>query len=105
MVRIRQAGVSEAGLMTELRCAFLEEELKQSLPDGFADRLRGWIEDAAADGRLLFWLAEHEGKVAGCAAVNPYPHMPSAYFRRGVGWYLLNVYVKPANRRQGIANA
>ncbi|WP_199098375.1 GNAT family N-acetyltransferase [Dyella sp. ASV21] len=105
MVRIRQAGVPDAGVMTELRCAFLEEELGHSLPDGFADQLRGWIEEAALDGRLLFWLAELEGKVAGCVAVNPYPHMPSAYFSAGVGWYLLNMYVKPAYRRQGVAAA
>lgn len=105
MVRIRQAGVPDAGVMTELRCAFLEEELGHTLPDGFADQLRSWIEEAALDGRLLFWLAELEGRVAGCVAVNPYPHMPSTYFPSGVGWYLLNMYVKPAYRRQGVASA
>ncbi|WP_430389599.1 GNAT family N-acetyltransferase [Dyella sp. 20L07] len=105
MVRIRQAGLPDASVMTGLRCTFLEEELGQALPDGFADHLRNWIEEAVQDGRLLFWLAEHEGKVAGCAAVNPYPHLPSAQFQRGVGWYLLNIYVKPSSRRQGIAAA
>ncbi|WP_243043050.1 GNAT family N-acetyltransferase [Dyella sedimenti] len=105
MMRIRQAGVPDAGVMTQLRCAFLEDELGQSLHDGFADQLRGWIEEAALDGRLLFWLAEQDGRVAGCVAVNPYPHLPSAYFPGGIGWYLLNMYVKPAYRRRGIASA
>ena len=105
MLRIRQAGLPDAGVMTELRCAFLENELEQSLPGGFADHLRSWIEDAVQEGHLLFWLAEYDGRVAGCAAVNPYRHLPSAHFRRGLGWYLLNVYVKPASRRQGIAAA
>jgi N-acetylglutamate synthase-like GNAT family acetyltransferase len=104
MVRIRLAGEADAGLITDLRCAFLDE-LGQTLEDGFADHLRSWVEDTLQDHRLLVWLAEIDGRVAGCAAVNPYPHMPSAQFPRGVGWYLLNVYVKPAHRKAGVAGA
>ena len=99
MVRIRQAVLHDAGVLTELRCAFLEEELRQQLPDGFADQLRGWIEEAMPEGRLLAWLAEVEGRAAGCVMVHPYTHLPSAYFVRGVGWYVLNMFVKPAHRR------
>jgi len=105
MVRIRQAGLHDAGVLTELRCAFLEEELHQQLPEGFADQLRSWIEEALPEGRLLFWLAEVDGRIAGCVAAHPYTHMPSAYFRRGVGWYVLNMYVKKSHRRQGVAAA
>jgi GNAT superfamily N-acetyltransferase len=104
MVRIRLAGQADAGLITDLRCQFLEE-LGQPLQDGFADRLRNWIEEASQDGRLLVWLAEIEGRAVGCAAVNPYPHMPSAQYPSGCGWYLLNVYVKPSQRRAGVAAA
>ncbi|MHA6203281.1 N-acetyltransferase family protein [Dyella soli] len=104
MARIRLAGQADAGILTDLRCMFLEE-LGQQLHDGFADTLRSWIEEALQDGRLLVWLAEVDGRVAGCTAVNPYPHMPSPHFPRGVGWYVLNVYVKPAHRRIGIAQA
>ena len=68
MVRIRQAVLHDAGVLTELRCAFLEEELRQQLPDGFADQLRGWIEEAMPEGRLLAWLAEVEGRAAGCVS-------------------------------------
>ena len=105
MLRIRQAQLHDAGVLTQLRCAFLEEELHQQLPEGFADDLRGWIEEALPDGRLLFWLAEVDGRVAGCVAVHPQTHMPSAYYRRGIGWYVLNMYVKKSYRRQGVANA
>ncbi len=105
MLRIRQAGLSDAGVLTQLRCAFLEEELRQELSEGFADDLHAWIEEAIPEGRLLFWLAELDGRAAGCVAVHPYAHMPSAYFRRGLGWYVLNMYVKPPHRRQGVANA
>lgn len=105
MVRIRQAGLHDAGVLTDLRCAFLEEELQQQLPEGFADHLRGWIEDAIPEGRLLAWLAEVEGRAVGCVMVHPYTHLPSAYFPRGVGWYVLNMYVKKAHRRQGAAAA
>jgi GNAT superfamily N-acetyltransferase len=104
-MRIRQAGLHDAGVLTDLRCAFLEEELHQQLPEGFADQLRGWIEEALPAGRLLAWLAEVEGRMAGCVMVHPYTHMPSAFFRSGVGWYILNMYVKPTHRRQGIAGA
>jgi len=105
MLRIRQAGLHDAGVLTQLRCAFLEDELHQQLPEGFADRLRAWIEEALPEGRLLFWLAEVDGRAAGCVAVHPYTHMPSAYFRSGVGWYVLNMYVKPGHRRQGVAGS
>ncbi len=104
MLRIRLAGLSDAGLVTDLRCTFLEE-IGQQLDDGFADYLRSWIDDALADGRLRVWLAELDGRIVGCTAVNPYPRMPSAHYPRGVGWHLHNVYVKPANRKAGIALA
>ena len=104
MTRVRLAVQSDAGTLTELRCAFLEE-MGQRLPDGFADHLRDWIETALQAGRLHAWLAEHEGRVVGSAAVNPYPHMPSANYPTGQGWYLLNVYVKPAQRQGGIGTA
>lgn len=104
MVRIRQAGQGDAGMLTELRCAFLEE-MGQTLPDGFADRLREWIEAAFADGRLLAWFAELDGRVVGVAAVNPCPHLPSAVYRNGVGWYLLNVYVRKDYRHAGAGRA
>ncbi len=98
------AGQGDAGTLTQMRCAFLEE-LGQALPDGFADHLRAWVEAAFADGRLLCWMAEQDGKILGCAAVNPYAHLPSAGYPAGVGWYLLNVYVKPAHRRGGVAGS
>jgi GNAT superfamily N-acetyltransferase len=104
MLRIRLAGQADAGLITDLRCMFLHE-LGQALADGFADHLRSWVEEALQDGRLLVWLAESDGRAVGCAAVNPYPHMPSAQYPGGLGWYLLNVFVKPAHRRAGVAAA
>ncbi|SFS13139.1 N-acetylglutamate synthase, GNAT family [Dyella sp. OK004] len=101
MARVRLAGQGDAGLLTELRCAFLEE-MGQSLPDGFADRLRAWIEEAIATEHLYAWLAEQEGRVVGSAAVNPFPHLPSANYPTGRGWYLLNVFVKPKHRGEGV---
>jgi GNAT superfamily N-acetyltransferase len=98
------AGLADAGLMTDLRCAFLEE-IGQRLEDGFADRLRSWIDEALSDGRLQLWLAELDGRVAGCAAINTYARMPSANYPNGIGWHLHNVYVKPPNRKAGIAVA
>jgi len=104
MTRVRLAGQGDAGTLTDLRCAFLEE-MGQQLPDGFADHLRDWIETALQAGRLQAWLAEHEGRVIGSAAVNPYPHLPSVNYPSGTGWYLLNVYVKPAQRQGGVGTA
>lgn len=104
MTRVRLAGQGDASTLTELRCAFLEE-MGQTLPDGFSDHLRDWIETALGAGRLHAWLAEREGRVIGSAAVNPYPHMPSANYPTGLGWYLLNVYVKPTHRHDGVGAA
>ncbi|MFC4761598.1 GNAT family N-acetyltransferase [Dyella koreensis] len=104
MARVRLAGQGDAGTLTDLRCAFLEE-MGQHLPDGFADRLRAWIEQAMGAGQLHAWLAELDGRTVGSAAVNPFPHLPSATYPTGQGWYLLNVYVKPGQRGDGIGSA
>ncbi len=104
MIDVRLATLADAGELTRMRCAFLEE-LGQRLAQDFAGYLQAWVEAALQDGRLLAWLAEDEGGVAGSAAVNPYPHLPSQGYPRGMGWYLLNVYVQPPRRRAGVASA
>jgi GNAT superfamily N-acetyltransferase len=105
MIDVRLATLADAGELTRMRCAFLEE-LGQRLAGDFPGYLQGWVEAALQDGRLLAWLAVNgEGAAVGSAAVNPYPHLPSQGYPRGMGWYLLNVYVRPPRRRSGVASA
>ncbi|HEY6917415.1 MAG TPA: GNAT family N-acetyltransferase [Allosphingosinicella sp.] len=65
---------------------------------------REWLAPRLADGRYFGWVAEHEGRaVAGLGMMEidwpPHPAHP-LMSKRG---YILNVYVEPEYRGQGIA--
>lgn len=65
---------------------------------------RAWLEPRLADGSYFGWVAEHEGQaVAGLGMMiigwPPHPSHPMQC-ERG---YILNVYVEPEFRGQGIA--
>ncbi len=64
-----------------------------------------WVREKLADGRYVSWIAEEASRVAGSAALlivdwPPHPFHPDSS-QRG---YLLNVYVEPEFRKQGLAH-
>jgi GNAT superfamily N-acetyltransferase len=65
---------------------------------------RAWLEPRLADGRYFGWALEHEGRAVGGLGMMeidwpPHPSHPEMD-RRG---YVLNVYVEPDFRGQGLA--
>jgi len=105
-IKIRDAGTSDVGVILHHRRAMF---LDMGLTDAAAlDRMEAtgttWFRESMQSGLYRGWLAENEdGQVVAGAGVVVVP-WPSHYFtadtRRAV---ILNVYTKPAYRRQGIA--
>ncbi len=65
-----------------------------------------WVTERLADGRYLGWIACYEGRPVASAGLwiidwPPVPHDPTSTSRG----YLLNVFVEPEFRRQGLARS
>lgn len=78
----------------------------QALLDAMAEPFRDWLEPRLADGRYFGFIAECDGQAVGGIGLMvlewpPHPLHPTQD-RRG---YVLNVYVEPTHRGQGIARA
>jgi len=78
----------------------------EALLDAMAGPFRDWLKPRLDDGRYFGFIAERDGKAVGGIGLMvlewpPHPLHP-AQDRRG---YVLNVYVEPAHRGQGIARA
>lgn len=64
---------------------------------------RHYYEAHLADGRHIACLAYAEGVAVGCGGVCFYGEMPSPDNPSGKCAYLMNIYVRPEYRREGIA--
>jgi len=78
----------------------------EALLAAMADPFRAWLEPCLVDGRYFGFIAERDGAPVGGIGLMeldwpPHPLHPDQD-RRG---YVLNVYVEPAHRGQGIAKA
>lgn len=83
---------------------FRDSGRAESILAEMAAPFRDWLAPRLADGRYFGWLIEEEGEIAagvGMMEIDWPPHpMHPASGRRG---YILNLYVEPAHRRQGLA--
>lgn len=102
---IRPAVVDDAYLLARLRAAMWDENHAD------APASREHVEEAYTywyemleQGRMVAWLAEEQGEAVGIAAMllHRHPPLPISARRRG---YVTAVYVVPAWRRKGIAQA
>lgn len=57
-----------------------------------------------ADGSFVELIASVDGKEAGCGSVSFYDEMPSPDNPTGRCAYIMNIYVRPAYRRRGVAD-
>ena len=83
---------------------YLEAGRPPSAVETAEEPFRRWLQPKLADGSYLGWLVEAEGRViagAGLIVLDwpPHPLHPTES-RRG---YILNVYVEPESRGQGLA--
>lgn len=100
---IRPLGDDPFERLMDLRVAMFAEE--GPLAPEQADALRvdtaRWQQQHAQ--ACTHWLAWAQDQAVGCASLAWFPRLPYPGHATGLEAYLLNVYVQPAWRRQGIA--
>ncbi len=103
-MQIRTATASDAETISGHRDRmFLDMGIDPAVVTAASDPALRWIRAALADGRYLGWLATEDSGVVGGVGLTfldlP-PNMHTVNDQRG---YLLNMFVEPAFRGQGIA--
>ena len=69
------------------------------------EELNRFFEEKIADGSLVEWLVEEEGKIIATAAIFFIEFPPSYTNRTGMKGYITNMYTAPDYRGKGIAKA
>jgi GNAT superfamily N-acetyltransferase len=108
MIETRGATAGDAKLITAHRrgmFAAMGRGTEESLNE-MCRTFEPWVTVRLADGRYLGWVAYCEGRPVGSAGLwimdwPPVPHDPASTSRG----YLLNVFVEPDFRRQGLARS
>lgn len=110
---IRRARTEDIDLVCAMRVAFLADHRGigvEELPDGFAAGTRDYLHAAQAAASVRSWLAtdENDGtsdRCAGVVTVLLLAMPPSPDDPRVLEGYVLNMFVVPGARRQGIGQA
>lgn len=112
-VQIRPATTADLDTVTRLRLAFLADLRRDQHPGAaldaeFADATATFLAGASRAGRLHSWLAETAGgadRRHGIVSVLLFPVPPRPDDRRPYDGYIINMYVAPERRHQGIGRA
>lgn len=112
---VRAAEASDIPRLAHHRSAMFRDmgQLAVHLEAPLAQATAGWLRDALPRGEYLAWVAEDKGspgEVIGGAGVQlrpilPRPHPGVDDLELGPEAIVLNVYVEPAWRRRGVAEA
>ncbi len=104
--RVRRANTQDAPLLAYQRAAMFRdmgvmEEAEADVIRAFQD----YATTALGDGRLLAWLALVDDTAVGGLAAHLQDGPPMAHWMSGRGARLIDMFVEPAWRRQGVARA
>ena len=105
MAEIRRATVADAKAIGQMRVRmFVDAEVVFQVPqETMAENFVAWVRPKLEDGSYVGWIAEEQHVAvagAGLWVMEWPPHFLHAEPERG---YLLNFYVAPEMRRQGLA--
>lgn len=105
MAEIRRATAADAEAIGEQRVQmFVDAEVRFEAPvETMRANFVAWVRPKLEDGSYVGWLVEQDGRLVGGAGLwvmDWPPHFMDAEPQRG---YLLNFYVAPEMRRQGLA--
>jgi GNAT superfamily N-acetyltransferase len=105
MVDIRPASPLDAALIAGQRRQMFEDAgvLPSGLEQELTESFEAWVQPRLAAGEYLGWIAEANGEVVGGAGLWLMPFPPHFLDLSPCRGYLLNFYVAPAMRGQGIA--
>jgi ribosomal protein S18 acetylase RimI-like enzyme len=106
MLATRQTTEEDAALITAHRRAMFASMRfsRDEILDAMSRSFEPWVRKMIAAGKYLGWVAEQDGRAAASAGLlildwPPHPFDPAGE-QRG---YILNVFVEPEFRRQGLA--
>ena len=105
MVHIRTATSKDAEIIGEQRvrmfadAGIADEQTTAPMSKTFVP----WVLGKLRDGSYVGWLAEHEGKIVGGAGLWMMEFPPNWMDEQPLRAYLLNFFVVPEMRRQGLA--
>lgn len=106
---MREAGPDDLDVVGALRLAFLADHrgvAPSDLPDGFGARTRAYLDRQQRAGTIGSWLAEDDaGRAVGVVTLLVLDMPPRPGDDRTGEGYVLNMYVDPAARRQGIGRS
>lgn len=107
MQSFRPVAPTDLELICHHRAAmFRDAGRAEALLTAMADPFRDWLKPRLDDGRYFGFIAERDGTAVGGIGLMvldwpPHPLHP----QQGQRGYVLNVYVEPSHRGQGIAKA
>ncbi|MBO4627466.1 MAG: GNAT family N-acetyltransferase [Lachnospiraceae bacterium] len=103
MITIRKAAAADLELLMRIRLEMLRDVNDLGDGEGFAEELVGESREYFANGDQTTVLAFDGECAIGCASMSYYRIMPTFAHPTGRRAHLMNVYVREAYRRQGIA--
>ncbi|HZV79661.1 MAG TPA: GNAT family N-acetyltransferase [Candidatus Binatus sp.] len=104
---IRFARPEEMTLLQDMRRAMTLEIDGEDLDidvRGWRDRFTSFVAGLIADGEAAFFVAEHDGELAGMGCVYKLRNHRSVIYGKPSA-YVTSVYVRPKHRRGGVARA
>lgn len=105
MISYRKAKPADIPVLIELRIGYMHEthaELDRSVFDRIADSSKGYFQEHL-NRDCVVYLAEEDGKPAGCVFFLLINKPASPLFITGKTGLLMNVFTLPGHRRKGIA--
>lgn len=106
-MRIREAADDDQDLVARLRLAFLADESgPEAVSEALAADTVAFLQVEHDAGRLRSWLAEDDGgRCVGVVSLLLHAVPPNPRVRSDAEGYVVNMYVEPAHRRQGVGHA
>lgn len=105
-LKFTKAGPNEAEILTQLRIEFLEEywgRQEETLRKNLGTKLMGYFSHSLADGSYVSYLAKNNKEWVGIGGM-VIRHQPGGFkIPNGKIAYIMNMYTRPAYRKQGVA--
>jgi GNAT superfamily N-acetyltransferase len=103
-VVVRRAGPGDIDEVVRQRLTFLAHIRDDDVgaDGGFISATRRFIEDEVAAGRMHSWLAEDGGQCVGIVSMLLWSRPPRPHDRGTLDAYIINMYVVPEHRGNGI---
>lgn len=107
-IRVRPATAEDIPALLEARRGMFADMGEADAPgrEEGEIRLAAWLAEGIADGSAGGWIAEDStGSWIGALSVSHEESVPSRHNHSGRGSYLFGLWVRPENRRRGVARA